>query len=56
MWQFFGVPASAGYSSVLSSRVMPGGRWFEGARLNYAEAVLVGAPEDRPALIAVAEQ
>ena len=35
---------------------MPGGRWFEGARLNYAEAVLVGAPEDRPALIAVAEQ
>ena len=35
---------------------MPGGRWFEGARLNYAEAVLAGAPEDRPALIAVAEQ
>jgi hypothetical protein len=31
------------------------GPWFEGARLNYAEAVLVGAPEDRPALIAVAE-
>ena len=46
----------AGYSSVLSSRVMPGGRWFEGARLNYAEAVLAGAPQDRPALIAVAEQ
>jgi acetoacetyl-CoA synthetase len=35
---------------------MPRGRWFEGARLNYAEAVLVGVPEDRPALIAVAEQ
>lgn len=55
VWQFFGVPASAGYLSVLSSRDMPGARWFEGARLNYAEAVLARAPRDRPALIAATE-
>ena len=55
VWQFFDVQASAPYSSVLNSRAMPGARWFEGARLNYAEAVLARAPHDRPALIAVAE-
>jgi acetoacetyl-CoA synthetase len=56
VWQFFGVPGSATYSAVLNSRAMPGARWFEGSRLNYAEAVLTRASEDRPALIAVAEE
>src|SRR5215213_8446613 len=56
VWQFFTVPVSAPYSAVLSSRAMPGARWFEGSRLNYAEAVLTRASEDRPALIAVAEE
>lgn len=55
VWQFFDVSASAPFSSVLDSRAMPGARWFEGARLNYAEAVLTRASHDRPALIAVAE-
>jgi acetoacetyl-CoA synthetase len=55
VWQFFALPSSAPYSSVLSSRTMPGARWFEGSRLNYAEALLARAAEDRPALIAVAE-
>jgi acetoacetyl-CoA synthetase len=55
VWQFFDVPTSAPYSRVLSSRAMPGGRWFEGSRLNYAEAILTRAPDRRPALIAVAE-
>jgi acetoacetyl-CoA synthetase len=56
VWRFFALPSSAPYSSVLRSRTMPGARWFEGARLNYAEAILARAPEDRPALIAVAEE
>jgi acetoacetyl-CoA synthetase len=55
VWQFFALPSSAPYSSVLSSRTMPGARWFEGSRLNYAEALLARAAVDRPALIAVAE-
>jgi len=55
VWQFLGVPASAGYTSVLSSRDMPGARWFEGARLNYAEAVLEGAPGDELASLPLPE-
>lgn len=31
-----------GYERVLSSREMPGARWFEGAELNYAEHALRG--------------
>jgi acetoacetyl-CoA synthetase len=40
VWDFFDVRAGAPYTSVLSSREMPGARWFEGARLNYAEHAL----------------
>lgn len=40
VWDFFEVRASAPYTRVLSSREMPGARWFDGARLNYAERAL----------------
>jgi acetoacetyl-CoA synthetase len=36
-------------TAVLSGRAMPGARWFEGARLNYAEHLLAD-PDGRPAL------
>jgi acetoacetyl-CoA synthetase len=45
IWDFFGVRAHAPYTRVLSERAMPGARWFEGARLNYAEHML-GADDD----------
>ena len=45
IWDFFGVRAHTPYERVLSERVMPGARWFEGATLNYAEH-MVGADED----------
>jgi len=45
IWDFFGVRAPTPYERVLSERVMPGARWFEGATLNYAEH-MVGADED----------
>jgi acetoacetyl-CoA synthetase len=45
IWDFFGVRAHAPYERVLRERVMPGARWFEGARLNYAEHAL-GTDED----------
>jgi len=52
IWDFFGVRAHAPYERVLSERVMPGARWFEGARLNYAEhAVGTGADADRVAVL-----
>ncbi len=34
---YFGVKSSGEYSAVLNSEIMPGNRWFEGLRLNYAE-------------------
>jgi acetoacetyl-CoA synthetase len=40
VWHFFALPASASFSAVLDSRAMPKARWFNGARLNYAEVVL----------------
>jgi acetoacetyl-CoA synthetase len=49
VWDFFGVRAHAPYERVLSARTMPGARWFEGARLNYAEH-MVGADDDLQAV------
>jgi acetoacetyl-CoA synthetase len=49
VWEFFGVRAHAPFTSVLGERRMPGARWFEGARLNYAEHALSDA-DDRPAI------
>jgi len=40
VWEHFEVRAHAPYTRVLSSREMPGARWFEGALLNYAEHAL----------------
>ena len=40
IWEFCDVRSSRPYERVLNSRQMPGARWFEGARLNYAENLL----------------
>ncbi len=53
LWEFFEVRAHAPYERVLSSREMPGARWFEGSRLNYAEHAL-GTPEDIDRIAVVA--
>ena len=42
VWEFCGVRASKPYERVLASREMPGARWFEGARLNYAQNIVEG--------------
>jgi len=45
-WEFTGIRAMAHYRSVLTDPDrMPGARWFEGARLNYADNLL--RPEHR---------
>jgi acetoacetyl-CoA synthetase len=52
IWDFFGVRAHTPYERVLSERVMPGARWFQGATLNYAEhAVGTDADTDRVAVL-----
>jgi acetoacetyl-CoA synthetase len=40
VWEFFGVESAQPYERVLSARTMPGARWFEGSRVNYAEHML----------------
>ena len=42
IWDYFGVRHSRVYERVLDSHTMPGAKWFEGARLNYAENLLAG--------------
>ena len=51
LWEYYAIPHSAPYTQVLAERSMPGTRWFEGARLNYAECMLRHA---RPGHAAIA--
>jgi acetoacetyl-CoA synthetase len=46
IWEFFGVQADSPASQALTTREMPGARWFPGARLNYARHALRGPPEE----------
>src|SRR4051795_13439438 len=48
IWDEFGVAGS--YDAVLGSREMPGAEWFPGARVNYAEHLFRGKPDDRLAI------
>lgn len=41
MWDFAGITASKSYDKIIDDvRKMPGAKWFEGARLNFAENLL----------------
>ncbi|MGI8557852.1 MAG: acetoacetate--CoA ligase [Solirubrobacteraceae bacterium] len=55
IWDFFDVQSSAPHGAPLSSREMPGARWFEGARLNYAEHIFRGRADDQVALLHASE-
>ncbi|MBR9987745.1 MAG: acetoacetate--CoA ligase [Desulfosarcina sp.] len=51
MWDFAAIKASVPYDQVIDdANRMPGARWFEGARLNFAENLL-RYRDDRPALV-----
>jgi acetoacetyl-CoA synthetase len=56
VWRYFQIRSSTPYAAPLSGRVMPGARWFAGARLNYAEHALRHADDDRAALVCVDEE
>lgn len=51
LWHYFGVVHSSPYEKVLSQHNMPGARWFQGAKLNYAEQVFRSMTGDQPALL-----
>lgn len=57
IWDFFDIPSSAPYETVLPERKMIGGNWFAGARLNYVDPIFRhgAASPDTPALISSSE-
>ena len=40
IWDYFEVESTTPYTRVLDTRAMPGAKWFEGSRVNYAEHLL----------------
>ncbi|MCL6446139.1 MAG: AMP-binding protein [Alicyclobacillus sp.] len=50
VWQFFNVESETPYEKVLDTRKMPGARWFQGARLNYAKHIFRQATDARHAI------
>jgi acetoacetyl-CoA synthetase len=55
IWEYFEVIAEPSYEQVLPERVMPGARWFEGARVNYAEHIFRGKDDDEVAVLYASE-
>lgn len=55
IWDYYQVQSATPYQRVLSSHVMPGAKWFEGATLNFAEHIFRARSDGRPAMMAESE-
>ncbi len=55
IWDYFEVRADGQPTAVLSSHEMPGARWFEGTRLNYAEHVFADKDDAEVAILHASE-
>ncbi|MEU1162876.1 acetoacetate--CoA ligase [Streptomyces sp. NPDC005921] len=59
VWHYYGLDKVTTYDEVLASPVMPGARWFTGARINFAERCLAHPSTHpaatRPALVSLTE-
>jgi acetoacetyl-CoA synthetase len=55
IWRFYEVRSPTPHETALPEAVIPGARWFEGARLNYAEAVLARADALEASVVHVGE-
>ena len=53
-WEFSNIKYSKNYDSILDNPVMPGAKWFSGSKLNYAENLLKGDP-NQVAIISLGE-
>jgi acetoacetyl-CoA synthetase len=60
IWKFSGIKHSKSYDTILDKRIMPGAKWFEGAKLNFAENLLrynddhsaiISCREDKPDIL-----
>jgi acetoacetyl-CoA synthetase len=50
IWDYFDLHSDSPVTAVLADARMPGARWFEGARLNYAQQVFRHASAQQPAI------
>ena len=55
-WNYFNIISDTPYQAALQGNEMPFVRWFEGARLNYAEHIFRQRNSTHPALIFQSEQ
>ncbi|SDD23900.1 acetoacetate--CoA ligase [Rhodococcus tukisamuensis] len=55
VWDFFGLDSESSYDAVLLDDQMPGARWFPGARINFARALLDRGDPDSAAVVAADE-
>ncbi len=59
IWDYFAIKSSQPYAQVLSTHAMPGAKWFEGSRLNFAEQLFRfntdSASAGKPAIVAESE-
>jgi acetoacetyl-CoA synthetase len=51
VWDYFNVDAEGRYEEVLNTLHMPGAKWFEGAKVNYAKEIFNRKNPDQPAII-----
>ncbi|MFC5430886.1 acetoacetate--CoA ligase [Paraburkholderia denitrificans] len=45
-WEFFGIVSDTPYERVIDRPAMPGAKWFEGSRVNFAEHMLHRGSDD----------
>jgi len=53
---YYEIPLRGERTAVLGDAAMPGARWFPGAQLNYAEALMRRLAPDRPAFLFASER
>jgi acetoacetyl-CoA synthetase len=56
LWKYFDIISYHSYDSVLKMTTMPDFKWFDGAKLNYAEHIFRKAIDNKPAIIFSNEQ
>ncbi|MFZ1808204.1 MAG: acetoacetate--CoA ligase [Cyclobacteriaceae bacterium] len=56
LWNYFNIISEGEYKSVRSGDEMPGIKWFEGSRINYAEHIFRNFKKDETAIIHASEK
>ena len=56
LWKYFDIISYHSYDSVLKMTTMPDFKWFDGAKLNYAEHIFRKTIDNKPAIIFSNEQ